>query len=308
VIKYLSAANRHPTNRSLEDFQRYWVEGHGALAVNMKFLKRYVQHLTLPEAYGAEPVPTYDGASVHWVDDLDVLRALPHPSKDPWDVALREAVLREDPELFDRSLGWPRDHKRAWVTGDERVVLEGETTPDMVKAIFLVSRHPGLTLDDFFDHWRNVHGTLCARVPGLRRYIQNHAIPEAYSFRQMTHDGWSELWFDDLHSMRAAMATPEWQAVREDSQRLFARPLGCVIARELTLKWGDFVLRDGGAAELSEEEIRGRLRQQGYKRLAGDAAAPAQIKAAAQKGALLLWTEDRIVTVDLSRIDARPEK
>jgi uncharacterized protein (TIGR02118 family) len=306
VIKFISAANRNP-NLALSEFHRQWTEDHGGLGVHLKWMLRYTQHMSLPETYGSDLEPSYDGASIHWVDDLDVLRAFPHPSKDPRDVTLRETFLRHDGELFDRSLGWPRDHKRAWVTANERAVLEGEVSPDMVKLILLVSRRPGLTFEDFFDHWFSVHGSLCAKVPGLRRCLQNHAIREAYSFRPVTHDGWSEMWFDDLSALRQAMSSPEWQAVEEDGNRLFADPVARVVGRETTVKWGDYVIQDGGAKEMSEGQIRDKLARQGYRRLAADPLAPKLIKAAAMNGALALWNERLIVTLDLSRIDARPE-
>jgi hypothetical protein len=80
------------------------------------------------------------------------------------------------------------------------------------------------------------------------------------------------------------------------------------IARERVQKWGDFQRKDGGASAMSEAEIRSRLLQQGFERLAADARAPGQIKEAAQSDALVLWTDEHIVTVDSSRIDARPER
>src|SRR5262249_26718707 len=70
VIKVLAPALRHPTNRSLADFHRYWADTHGPLYVNSPKLRRYVQHLTLPEAYGGEPAPTFDGVSMFWFDRL----------------------------------------------------------------------------------------------------------------------------------------------------------------------------------------------------------------------------------------------
>ena len=33
--------------------------------------------------------------------------------------------------------------------------------------------------------------------------------------RALTHDGFAELWFDDLAALRLSMASPEWQALRE---------------------------------------------------------------------------------------------
>jgi hypothetical protein len=63
MIKVLAPALRHPTNRSLGDFHRYWGESHGPLFANTKVLRGYVQHLTLPEAYEGQPEPTFDGGS-----------------------------------------------------------------------------------------------------------------------------------------------------------------------------------------------------------------------------------------------------
>jgi hypothetical protein len=189
MIKAIGAAIRHPTNRALPDFQRYWAESHGTVwaYVDAPQPRRYVQHVTLPEAYEGEPKPTHDGASMFWYDDLDALRT---PVNTPEAQALREAIGADDRQLFDRQPGWPAHHKRASVVANERVVVDGAKTPEMVKGVFILSRMPGLTHQEFFEHWYEVHGPLAAKLPGLRRYVQNHAILELYGARPMTHDGW----------------------------------------------------------------------------------------------------------------------
>ena len=71
MIKVLAPAQMHPgPNRTLAEFQNYWGESHGPLFANTKNLRRYVQHLTLPEAYDLDPTPTFDGVSMFWYDDL----------------------------------------------------------------------------------------------------------------------------------------------------------------------------------------------------------------------------------------------
>ena len=60
--------------------------------------------------------------------------------------------------------------KRTAVLATEHVIVEGPTTPDMVKAVFTLARQPGLSLSEFSQHWLNVHGSLAAELPGLRRY------------------------------------------------------------------------------------------------------------------------------------------
>jgi hypothetical protein len=70
MIKSIAPAQRHPTNRlTLAEFHHYWAESHGPLFANTKGLHRYVQHLSLPNAFGCYPEPTYDGVSMFWTDD-----------------------------------------------------------------------------------------------------------------------------------------------------------------------------------------------------------------------------------------------
>jgi hypothetical protein len=75
-----------------------------------------------------------------------------------------------------------------------------------------------------------------ATLPGRWRYVQNYAVLSAYGLqgRPMTHDGFSELWFDDLAALQHAATTPEWQGTGQAGERLFAQPVGLVIAREPT--------------------------------------------------------------------------
>jgi len=257
VIKVISGALRHPTNRSLTDFHRYWGERHGPLFARTPGLRRYVQHHTLPEAYGGSPHPTHDGASMFWYDDLaallqpspllcDVLKSDERELYD-WYVAparygppdtttLSATVRADDRQLFDRSPNWPVHIKRTSVAAIEYVIIDGPTEPGMVKAIFTAARLPGLSLAEFFERWRTVHGAIAARVPGLRRYVQNHVVPEAYAVHRPTHDGFSELWFDDLGALRAATTSDAWRMLREDGQTLFVYPMAVVIARERIIK------------------------------------------------------------------------
>ena len=123
-------------------------------------------------------------------------------------------------------------HKRAAVVAEENVIVDGQTSPEMVKAIFIASKMPGLTLDEFFVHWQHVHGPLAAKVPGPAALRPEPRRPRELCRQDETHDGWSELWFDDVSSLRAAVASPEWQALAEDGATLFTYPMGIGVARE----------------------------------------------------------------------------
>ncbi len=257
MIKRIGCAIKHPTNRSLEDFQTYWATHHGPLFSHTPELLRYVQHITLTEAYGGTPAPTHDGVSMFWYPDLesqnnagsspklaDIVTASSADTYTwyvqsrrygaPEEMTLQQTVSADDRQLFDRSTAWPTDHRRSNVTAREKAILEGETNPSMVKAVVMVARRPGLTVQEFQEQWAGEQGARVAKIPGLRRYVQNHACLEAYgqANRPMTHDGFSELWFDDLASLQAAYQSAEWQNARAAAERLFAQPVGLVIARE----------------------------------------------------------------------------
>jgi len=87
----------------------------------------------------------------------------------------------------------------------------------MIKAIYLLRRKPGMSREDFHRYWREVHGAIAARIPGMRRYVQCHAVGVGDGAPE--YDGAAEAWFDDLEAVRRAVASPEYAAAREDEAR-----------------------------------------------------------------------------------------
>jgi uncharacterized protein (TIGR02118 family) len=89
----------------------------------------------------------------------------------------------------------------------------------MIKIIYCITRKEGLSVEQFQRYWRETHGPIAARIPGVRRYVQSHTLPETYAGTNAPpYDGAAELWWDDLDAMRAAMASPELEAAREDEK------------------------------------------------------------------------------------------
>lgn len=89
----------------------------------------------------------------------------------------------------------------------------------MVKLIYCISKKPEMSVEQFQTYWRGTHAPIAARIPGLRRYIQCHVVPELYDRPAAPpFDGAAELWFDDLDAMRAAMGSPEVAAALEDEK------------------------------------------------------------------------------------------
>ena len=88
----------------------------------------------------------------------------------------------------------------------------------MVKLIYCITRKPGLGVEEFQRYWRETHGPIAGAIPGVRRYVQCHVLPERYARQSPPYDGAAELWFDDLDAMRAAMQSPELKAALEDEK------------------------------------------------------------------------------------------
>jgi uncharacterized protein (TIGR02118 family) len=310
AIKRITAANEHLTNgRDRLHAQRYWGETHGKLVANNPNLERYHHYFTLPEAYEAnDPRPSWIGISMFWRKDPFAVGAAAADEPGTFGHFYRNQPLgSDDRQLFDREPRWPIDDQHCDILAEEHFLVDGETKPGMVNAIVMVNKLPGLDHRDFYKHWLNVHGPIAARLPGLRRYIQNHGLLDNYKAGTATHDGWSELWFDDHASFQRAYKSPEWQAMEEEGRSLFYQKKDYVIGREYIQKNENWQPRDFGALSMTEDQIRERLASQGYKTLAADPTVPGRIKSAAAKGKIAVWTWEHLCVWEEPWIDARPD-
>jgi len=86
----------------------------------------------------------------------------------------------------------------------------------MIKLVYCITRKPGMTDEDFFRYWKDVHGPIGSRIPHLRRLIQSRRIVVSGDKYQPNYDGMVELWFDDVQALLAARQTPEWKAATQD--------------------------------------------------------------------------------------------
>jgi uncharacterized protein (TIGR02118 family) len=83
----------------------------------------------------------------------------------------------------------------------------------------LIRNRDGVDFAAFSEHWRHVHGPLALRVEAMRGYRQNHILarlPSPQGNKLHRVDGISQLWFDDVESMRVAMESAQQRACIED--------------------------------------------------------------------------------------------
>jgi uncharacterized protein (TIGR02118 family) len=75
----------------------------------------------------------------------------------------------------------------------------------MIKSIIVAHRKPGMTREEYNDHWLNTHGPLAARlIPGVRKYVQNHIVE--IPGMEFEGDGIVEMWYDDVEAWRKSLA------------------------------------------------------------------------------------------------------
>ena len=50
----------------------------------------------------------------------------------------------------------------------------------MLKFVVVLYRRPDVSVEDFRANLRTIHGSMAERIPGLRRYVQNHAAADPF--------------------------------------------------------------------------------------------------------------------------------
>jgi uncharacterized protein (TIGR02118 family) len=88
----------------------------------------------------------------------------------------------------------------------------------MIKFVYCITRKAGMSDEEFFHYWKNIHGPIGARIPRLRKLVQSHRLAVAQDNHRPDYDGMAELWFDDLDALLAARESPEWKASTRDEE------------------------------------------------------------------------------------------
>ena len=92
-----------------------------------------------------------------------------------------------------------------------------------ITRVGMAPRAAGLSFADAQEHWRTEHGDVAGGIPGLRGYVQNHAILRD-GVPLLPYPGFdvcSELEFADFDAMRAGFASEHYRgAVRADELNL----------------------------------------------------------------------------------------
>jgi uncharacterized protein (TIGR02118 family) len=110
----------------------------------------------------------------------------------------------------------------------------------MIKTVGLLTRKNGWTHAQFVKHWVETHAPLAHKVPGLRRYVQNHIRGERtradIEATAVEIDGIAELWFDDQAALETASRTPEMKALHADGALFIGRIKSYIVEEKIIVE------------------------------------------------------------------------
>jgi uncharacterized protein (TIGR02118 family) len=200
------------------EFHRYWREVHGPIAKKIPQLKSYVQSHRIPFP-GGLPNSPYDGAAEVLIENAAALEQLRH------EPAYLNGALVDEAKFIDMK-------RVEWQVTTDHVMIDGPRRPNMAKAIFQIRRKAGLTVPEFKKYWLEVHGPIVMKFPGLRRYVQCHAVEGAYSYGDPRWDGVAELWCDDVAAMERMFDSREFREEGWPDAANFLDTISMFIAQE----------------------------------------------------------------------------
>ena len=92
-----------------------------------------------------------------------------------------------------------------------------------IKVLGTAYRRDDFDTRAFFDYWRDIHGPISGRAPGLGAYVVSEVIRRLAG--DVEADGFVEQWWPDRATLDRAAASPEVAIAWEDVQK-YAKPTG----------------------------------------------------------------------------------
>lgn len=188
------------------EFQRYWLEVHAVqYASKIPQIRKYKIDTRVP--FGAEDgEPKWSGVAEIWLANGEEQLA-----------SLQTEEFLQGARLDEPK--WAAFWRTVVLDTDAHELLadpELDARPSGVKMMMLVKRREGLPLAEFRERSLGAQGELALKLPGLRRYMQNHTVDGAYGIGEAVLDACYQFWFDDAEALRAAMDSPEYAAMEAD--------------------------------------------------------------------------------------------
>jgi uncharacterized protein (TIGR02118 family) len=95
----------------------------------------------------------------------------------------------------------------------------------MIKAISLLKRKPGISLEEFSQHYEEVHVPLAMRHFPFKRYARNY-ITSPPGAEELGFDCITEVWFETMGDCEAAAAfsaSKAYKVISDDEEKFMDR-------------------------------------------------------------------------------------
>jgi uncharacterized protein (TIGR02118 family) len=108
----------------------------------------------------------------------------------------------------------------------------------VIKLIVAVKRNAAMSPAEFHRYWRTEHAARVKSIPAtgkyVRRYVQAHTLESEYAAGEPAYDGTAELWFDSVEDKDAFYSDPQYLALVNPDERVFADMALCrfLVTRE----------------------------------------------------------------------------
>jgi uncharacterized protein (TIGR02118 family) len=181
---------------SLDEFFSYWRERHAYAGERNPLTKRYVQSHRIAEVQADD---FFDGVAEVWWENEE---------------AAQESLRISASKFITDEANFVDPGRREFLATTEHEILKPQGK-DLIKGVFMIRRHPGLTVAEFRKYWFEVHSPQVLKVPGMRGYVVCPTIDAAYTWAEPRWDGVSHVYWDNLESMAKAFASEEAKPVGE---------------------------------------------------------------------------------------------
>ncbi|MBT4512487.1 MAG: EthD domain-containing protein [Chloroflexi bacterium] len=82
---------------------------------------------------------------------------------------------------------------------------------NMVKAVALLKRKPGISWEEFIEHYEKVHAPLILKhSTGVIKYVRNFVVSDGIT--EPDFDCITELWYEDMEAFQSTISVWETEA------------------------------------------------------------------------------------------------
>jgi uncharacterized protein (TIGR02118 family) len=194
----------------LEEFFTYWRKRHvRAVSDPVPQIRRYLQSHRTSELDGDSK---FQGCAESWYDSVDDVLAMRNSPAYP-------KMLADERNFIDPG-------SAEFLLTEDRVIVDGERQPGMVKCMTLLKRKPDVTVADFRRWWVEEHAPAMAKFAPIRRYVLCPTINLAYAVAEPRWDGCAHIWLQDLASAQRFLKS-------EDYARMTSALRDCSVASNI---------------------------------------------------------------------------